>query len=64
MSRLDLTLTEKVLPELNETNKDLLDVNDAFLNQERINDFKKMDIDLQDWLEVFEEDQVKVQGCR
>ncbi len=64
MSRLDLTLTEKVLPELNETNKDLVDVNDALLNQESINDLKKMDIDLQDWLEVFEEDQVKVQGCR
>ncbi|MCO4845265.1 MAG: hypothetical protein KC427_04525 [Sulfurovum sp.] len=64
MSKLDLTLTEKVLPELNEMNKDLVDVNDAFLNHEHINDLKKMDIDLQDWLEVFEEDQVTVQGCR
>ena len=64
MSRLDLTLTEKVLPELNETNKVLVDVNDALLNQEGIHNLKKMDIDLQDWLEVFEEDQVTVHGCR
>lgn len=64
MSRLDLTETEKVLPELNKTNKSLVNVNDAFLNQESINDLKKMDIDLQDWIEVFEEDQVTVQGCR
>ncbi len=64
MSRLDLTLTEKVLLELNEMNKDLVDVNDTFLNQESINGFKQMDIDLQDWLEVFEEDQVTLQGCR
>ena len=64
MSRLDLTLTEKVLLELNEMNKDLVDVNDTFLNQESVNGLKQMDIDLQDWLEVFEEDQVTLQGCR
>ena len=60
MSRLDLTLTEKVLLELNEMNKDLVDVK----NQESINGLKQLDIDLQDWLEVFEEDQVTLQGCR
>ncbi len=64
MSRLDLTLTEKVLLELNEMHKELVDVHDTFLNQESVNGFKKMDIDLQDWLEVFEEDQVTLQGCR
>jgi len=64
MSKLDLALTEKVLVEVNEMNKDSVDVNDAFLNQESINGIKKTDIDLQDWLEVFEEDQVKLQGCR
>ena len=64
MSKLDLALTEKVLLEVNEMNKDSVDVNDAFLNQESINGIKKTDIDLQDWLEVFEEDQVKLQGCR
>lgn len=64
MSKLDLALTEKVLLEVIEMNKDSVDVNDAFLNQESINGIKKTDIDLQDWIEVFEEDQVKLQGCR
>lgn len=64
MSRLDLTLTEKVLLELNEMHKELVDVHDTFLNQESVNGLKQMDIDLQDWLEVFEEDQVTLQGCR
>jgi hypothetical protein len=64
MSKLDLTLQEKPLLELNEINKDLVDVNDTLSNQENVNDFKKMDIDLEDWLEIFEEDQVKLQGCR
>jgi hypothetical protein len=47
MSRLDLALTEKVLLELNEMHKELVDVNDTFLNQESVNGLKQMDIDLQ-----------------
>ena len=61
MSKLDMTLTEKVLLELN---KDLLDGNDTFLDQKSINGQKEMDIDLKEWLEVFAEDEVKLQGCR
>ena len=64
MSKLDLTLQEKTLLELNKMNKDLVNVNDTLSNQESVNDFKKMDLDLQDWLEVFEEDQVTLEGCR
>jgi len=64
MSKLDLTLQEKTLLELNEMNQDLVNVNDTLSNQESVNSFKKMDIDLQDWLEIFEEDQVKLEGCR
>ena len=64
MSKLDLTLQKKTLLELNEMNKDLVNVNDTLSNQESVNSFKKMDIDLQDWLEIFEEDQVKLEGCR
>lgn len=64
MSKLDLAPTEKVVIKLNEMNKELLDVHDTFLNQASVNDFNKQDIDLQDWLEVFEEDQVTLQGCR
>ena len=64
MSKLDLTLQEKTLLELNEMNKDFVNVNDTLSNQESVNGFKKMDIDLQDWLDVFEEDQVTLEGCR
>ena len=64
MSKLDLAPTEEVMIKLNEMNKELLDVHDTFLNQASVNDFNKQDIDLQDWLEVFEEDQVTLQGCR
>ena len=64
MSKLDLTLQEKTLLELNDMNKDLVNVNDTLSNQESVNGFKGMDIDLQGWLEVFEEDQVTVEGCR
>ena len=64
MSKLDLTLQEKTLLELNEMKHDLIDVNDTLSNQEGVNGFKKMDIDLEDWLEIFEEDQVKLEGCR
>jgi hypothetical protein len=64
MSKLDLTLTEKVSLELNEMKKDLANINDEFMNQEAKNSFNKMDIDLQEWLEVFEEDQVRLEGCR
>lgn len=64
MSKLDLTRQEKTLLELNEMNKELVNVNTTLSNQEIVNGFKKMDIDLQDWLEIFEEDQVTLQGCR
>jgi len=64
MSKLDLTLQEKTLLELNDMSKDLVNVNDTLSNQESVNGFKEMDIDLQGWLEVFEEDQVTVEGCR
>ena len=64
MSKLDLALTEKVLIKANKMPKELVDVNDAFSNQESIDGLKQMDIDLQDWLEVFEEDQVVMYGCR
>ena len=64
MSKLDLAVREKELIEINEMRKDLVDVHDTFLNQESVNGLKQMDIDLQDWLEVFEEDQVTLQGCR
>ena len=64
MSKLDLELTKKVLLDLNEIKKNLVDVKDTTLGQENRNGAKQMDPDLQDWLEIFEEDQVVMYGCR
>jgi len=63
MSKLDLTLTEEVLPALNKMKHDLIDVNDTFMNKSNIDSLKPMELDLQIWREIFEEDQVKIHGC-
>ncbi len=63
MSKLDLTLTAKVLPELNKTNKELIDVNDTFINKPNNDSLNPMDIDLEIWREIFKEDQVVVNEC-
>lgn len=64
MSKLDLTVQEKTLLKVNEMQKNLINSNKESLSQEGIDGSNKMDIDLKDWIEVFEEDQVKLQGCR
>lgn len=64
MSRLDVLETEKTLLEQNEIEKDLIDLTDLLLVHEKKVNLRKEEIDPQDWIEVFEEDQVKLQGCR
>lgn len=67
MSKLDLALQETILVKVNEIHKDLVNINKESMDQEDqkgINNSNKMDIDLQAWMEVFEEDQVTVEGCR
>ena len=64
MSKLDLTLTQKVLPGLNKMNKELIDVNDTFMKQSNSDSLKPTELDLEIWREIFEEDQVKIHGCR
>ena len=64
MSRLDLRLQKKVIRELNDMIKDPVDTDDTFFNEEGIASLDMMDTDLQDWLEVFEEDEVILEGCR
>ncbi len=61
MSKLDLTLTEKVLPGLNKMN---IDVNDTFMKQSNRDRLKPTEQDLEIWREIFKEDQVKIHGCR
>jgi hypothetical protein len=61
MSILDLEQQEKVLYQF-ESQK--LFIEDTVNKQmiEKIDD--KMDIDHDEWLKIFEEDQVKMEGCR
>lgn len=56
MSRLDVV----------ETDKTLLELSDTLVKSETIPSLtkEKEEIDLSDWLEVFAEDQVKLEGCR
>ncbi|GIT97331.1 hypothetical protein [Sulfurovum sp. TSL1] len=64
MSKLDLTLTGEVWPELNKMNKELIDVNDTLMNPSHRDSSKLMESDLEIWREIFKEDQVKIHGCR
>lgn len=61
MSKLDLTLTENVLPGLNKMN---IDVNDTFMKRSNRDSLKPTELELEIWREVFKEDQVKIHGCR
>ena len=61
MSRLDVIETEKTLREQNEMSKKLTDLPSV---HEKVDTIQEEEIDLQEWLEIFAEDQVKLQGCR
>jgi len=61
MSKLDLTLTENVLPGLNKMN---IDVNDTFMKRSNNDSLKPTELELEIWREIFKEDQVKIHGCR
>ena len=61
MSRLDVIEAEKSLREQNEMLEKLTDLQSV---HENIDTIQEEEIDLQAWLEVFAEDQVKLQGCR
>jgi len=61
MSKLDLTLTEYVLPGLNKMN---IDVNDTFMKRSNRDSLKPTELELEIWREIFKEDQVKIHGCR
>ena len=63
MSRLDVLETNKSLVEYNETVKELIELNDAFSKAEHIHIIDKEEIDPQDWIEIYTEDEVKVEEC-
>ena len=63
MSKLDFTQQEKLPLEAHEVYKNFVSKSDLPSNKKLKNKSDNMDIDLQDWLEIFEEDQVQMQGC-
>ncbi len=64
MSKLDLTLTERVLFKLKKVKNELIDVNDTFMNKSNSDSLKPTELDLEIWREIFKEDQVVIHGCR
>jgi microcompartment protein CcmL/EutN len=63
MSRLDVLETNKAFVEHNEIVKELIEVNDAFLKAKHIHIIDNEEIGPQDWIEIYLEDQVKVEEC-
>lgn len=63
MSRLDVVETNRAFVENNEIVKELIEVNDAFLKAEHTHIINEEEIGPQDWIEIFIEDQVKVEEC-
>ena len=63
MSRLDVLETNKAFVEHNEIVKELIEMNDAFLKADNIHIIDKDEIGPQDWIEIYLEDQVKVEEC-
>jgi hypothetical protein len=57
MSKLDLIEQETLL-------LDVKELSDKLINHNELLDQGKMEIDPQEWIEVFEEDQVVMYGCR
>jgi len=63
MGKLDFVQQEKTFLHTNEMKKALADIDNKFLNKEGVNNSDTMDTDLEAWLEIFEEDEVKHEIC-
>jgi len=63
MSRLDIVLRENILPEYNKSNNDLIDA-DTFMDKLNRISLNPTESELEIWREIFEEDKVKIYGCR
>jgi len=62
MGKSNLGLYHKVIDELKEMIKEPIEIDDTYFKEEGIASLDRMDSYLKDWLKVFEEDQVKVEG--
>jgi len=63
MGKVDFALQEKAFLHTTEMKKALEDIDDKFVNRGESYNTDKMDIDLEAWLEVFREDEVKHEIC-
>ncbi|PHR54228.1 MAG: hypothetical protein COA44_13945 [Arcobacter sp.] len=59
MSKVDLALQEESL----RYTKEFLDTHNKSFNKSTVNESKESDIDLETWLEVFKDDEVKHEMC-
>lgn len=64
MSKLDLAQLDSILLQVNEMHKNLFDLNNDFLDKQVADNSSNEALDLQEWLEIFAEDEVKMEGCR
>ena len=64
MSRLDVLETETTLLEQSKITKSFTEPSDLHRVHEKTETIHEEEIDLQEWLEIFAEDQVKMEGCR
>ena len=62
MSKLDYVQQEKVFLQVNETHKDALNIDAKLFNDNTNHGLD--DMHLEAWMEIFEEDQVTVEGCK
>lgn len=63
MSRLDMVLREKILPGYNKMENDLIEA-DTFMDKLNRVGREPTELELEIWREIFEEDKVKIYGCR
>ena len=63
MGKVDFALQEKASLHTTEMSKALADIDSKFVSKAGSFSVEKMDTDLEAWLEVFKEDEVKHEGC-
>ena len=64
MSRLDFVQQKALWLKIKQSHQKMFGLQDAFINQNKVNNAEEEAIDLNEWIAIFEEDQVKMEGCR
>ena len=64
MSRLDFVQQKALWLKIKQSHQKMVDLPDALADQNKIDNAEEEAIDLNEWIAIFEEDQVKIEGCR